>query len=150
MINPKTKKDLREALDALVRAVPDEFTTAVAGEWAARTQRQIADEKLEAALFGPNSVLRKFLKRYFKLQVGESIDIRKKQWYVNYDRSAMGAKGREQVFPSISFSVYVGTGVTVKVEFAPHHSCWDPDKKVQVLMKTVERVRLMLEAARQA
>lgn len=112
----KTVDGLRDALSALVRSVPDDFTEAVAAEWAARAKRHAADRKLETALSAPNAILRKFLRTYFKLRCGESI-------------------------------VH---GVELRVCCTPHHSCADPDKRVQVLFKAVERARKMLEASRQA
>lgn len=144
----KTVDGLRDALGALVTAVPQEFTDAVAAQWAAQGKRHAADAQLDAALSEPNKKLRQFLLRYFKLKSGESIDVNVRQWWVNYDKSRHG--GKEFVTPHVAFSITVGHGVRVDVSCAPHQTCTDPDKRVRVMLKAVERAKRMVEAARLA
>jgi hypothetical protein len=142
----KTVDGLRDALSALVTAVPQEFTEAVAAQWAAQGRRQAADAQLDDAMSGPNRKLRQFLLRYFKLRSGESIDVNIRQWWVNYDKSRHG--GKEFVTPHVAFSIRVGHGVRVEVDCAPHQTCTDPDKRVWVMLNAVERAKRMVEAAR--
>ena len=145
-ITPKTYAALEKALSDFVCAVPPEFTEAVAAEWAARSKRALADKALEAAMDAPNRTLRKFLQRYLDLRAGEWIDVYRQQWYVNYDKSSNG--GREIVRPSIRFRLCISPGIEIRVDCHPHDSCESNETKVMVLLRTLRRVRAMVEAAR--
>lgn len=144
-ITDRKHDQLVDALNTLVGQVTSEFTAAVANSWEARTRESVATRKLEADLNGPNRTIKKFIRSYLQLRPGESVTISGRQWYVNYARSDHG--GKEVFRPHLSFLVYISPGIKIDVDVSPHQSA-SHTRMIEVLIRTLDRVQRMVEAAR--
>ena len=133
------------ALDALCGSVDGEFTKAVANSWDARNRVSKAESNLEKLLEIPDRTIKRFVRRYLNLRIGEAVAVDRRNWYVNYNKGENG--GREAFTAHLSFIVRISPGITINVSVSPHKSA-TKDRAVTVLLRTLDRVQAMVEASR--
>jgi hypothetical protein len=143
-ITARKDQQLVSALASLCGEVDGELSAAVAAHWKTLDRKIVAESALAERLKAPNDTIRRFIQRYLQLQGYERVVVRNKQWYINY---AKESKPRETFAAHLAFEVILAPGLSIDVRVTPHYSA-TKERAVDVLIKALDRVQRMVEAAR--
>lgn len=142
---PRNQTSIEAALCALVGEVDSSFSAAVDAMWEARANRDAEDAALRKRLEASNAIIRRFIQRYLHLRPGESVHVSPKQYVVSYNRESNNR--RETFRPYLIFDVHLTGGIEICVGASPHPSATHK-RMVDYLLRTLDRVQRMVEAAR--